>query len=1359
MAIISRQTGLLSAENWKKVYQTFREADFTAYDFETLRKTMIDYIKLNYPEDFNDFTESSEFIALIDLIAFFGQSLAFRTDLNARENFIDTAERRDSILKLARLVSYNPKRTVCASGYMKIESISTTETIYDNDGIDISNTIINWADPGNDSWYDQFTAIMNASLVTSQIVGKPSRTAMVNGLRTEEYSINVTPNVVPVYRFNTQVDGRDTSFEVVSATSANKTYIYESAPRIDNPFNLLYFNDGEGNGSNNTGFFLHFKQGELASLDFAVNEVIANKVVNVDVNNINNSDVWLYSVTDTGAVDDMWTQVPSTAGVNVIYNQIQDRNLYQVTSRSNDQISLVFGDGAFTNIPRGNFRLYYRVSNGLTYRITPDEMRGIQVSFDYVSRYNRVETITFRASLKYTVANANTRESVDDIKQRAPQFFYTQNRMITGEDYNTFPYTSYSTITKVKAINRTSSGLSRYLDILDTTGKYSSTNIFGSDGVLYSEESVDQFTFNFNNLFDIRRVIYNQLVPDIIAGKDLMHNYYAKTASEPPPEVDIDASNMVNDQVYQITFTGNTNFIQFGSTDNNLGTVFVSSNLERKEFVHDVKFEVTSAGPSYKFSNAAIVYNPTLNIASGDKLTFRIDTPGHPLYIKSARVAGTANVVTSGLINDNGITSGTITWDTTGVLPGEYHYVSQTSVAVGGTINIASFGSGKVKTELEWNLSTTGDSGSTGYFKYNSFPIFLTGTGQNKYLTVGAMIRFVAPDNFYFNSVNNLVPGTPDDPDSSRVLYAAITNITGDGANGGVGNLSNGLGPVTLSVKVPGGAIVDTVIPVFKNDIPDSLVDQITQLISGYKNFGLGYNKKLPAWVLIPSDEITYSTDWLVKFDYDIIGKQYYVSYKSLKYIFHSVKETNFFYDESLFTYDNFNNRVIRDHVNILKVNAVPGKSGLPLGKDYSWAVHKPIRRSDGYIDNRGVYLTFYDGNDDGVPDNPFMFETIVLNTQRLSTTIMGANVESYADSVNNFYYTYTGDYPSQSDLDHFVSRLSFSINSLTEVENIIKTSRNAVLYAQGAKPKDKLVFFELISLYDKYDQYQIVDNKSIISSLNSLRDIEAMKRNFEVGQLFYIRASNKFYRIVLDSAKIKQIQEITTPANTSPKYIAYMGRQSLYFQYRHNSPNTHRIDPNISNIIDIYVLLNSYDLDYRRYIQDTSGVVPEPTAPTGTELANNLSDLENYKVISDAMIFHSAVFKPLFGNKAAAEYQAIFKVVKNANLNLSDADIKLDVISAINRYFDVANWDFGETFYFSELAAYLHKELSPNVASITIVPKDSNVDFGTLYQINAEANELLISAATVNDVEVITAITAGQIVQSLSDSNRSIGI
>jgi hypothetical protein len=49
MSVTTRQTRLLVAEDWQRVYQSFRNADFTSYDFENLRRVMIDYIRINYP--------------------------------------------------------------------------------------------------------------------------------------------------------------------------------------------------------------------------------------------------------------------------------------------------------------------------------------------------------------------------------------------------------------------------------------------------------------------------------------------------------------------------------------------------------------------------------------------------------------------------------------------------------------------------------------------------------------------------------------------------------------------------------------------------------------------------------------------------------------------------------------------------------------------------------------------------------------------------------------------------------------------------------------------------------------------------------------------------------------------------------------------------------------------------------------------------------------------------------------------------------------------------------------------------------------------------------------------------------------
>ena len=67
MAIVERQNNLFAAEDWKVAYKAFSKINFQAYDFNTMRKAMVDYVKINYPENFNDFIESSEFVAIIEL--------------------------------------------------------------------------------------------------------------------------------------------------------------------------------------------------------------------------------------------------------------------------------------------------------------------------------------------------------------------------------------------------------------------------------------------------------------------------------------------------------------------------------------------------------------------------------------------------------------------------------------------------------------------------------------------------------------------------------------------------------------------------------------------------------------------------------------------------------------------------------------------------------------------------------------------------------------------------------------------------------------------------------------------------------------------------------------------------------------------------------------------------------------------------------------------------------------------------------------------------------------------------------------------------------------------------------------------
>jgi hypothetical protein len=129
--------------------------------------------------------------------------------------------------------------------------------------------------------------------------------------------------------------------------------------------------------------------------------------------------------------------------------------------------------------------------------------------------------------------------------------------------------------------------------------------------------------------------------------------------------------------------------------------------------------------------------------------------------------------------------------------------------------------------------------------------------------------------------------------------------------------------------------------------------------------------------------------------------------------------------------------------------------------------------------------------------------------------------------------------------------------------------------------------------------------------------------------------------------------------------------------------------------------------------------------------------------MISDNMIINSVVFKPLFGAKAAAQLRATIKVIRASGSTASVSEIKSLVVASIDAYFAIDNWDFGDTFYFSELSGYLHQQIGDIVSSVVLVPLNPQKSFGDLYEIRSAPNEIFVNAATVADIQVIEALTS----------------
>ena len=1127
MTTTTRQNNLILNEDWKRIYQTFKNADFKSYDFENLRRVIIAYLRENYPEDFTDYIESSEYMALIDAIAFLGQSLSFRIDLASRENFLELAERKESVLRLAKMLSYTPKRNVPAQGLLKFTTVTTTEEILDSNGKNLSQQIILWNDPTNTDWLEQFILVLNAAMADNTEFGRSQGSATIQGIPTEQYRFRTTGADVPIFTYAKTVASRGMTFEVVSTAFKDSENIYEEPPVPGNQLGFVYRNDGRGPGSPSTGFYLMFKQGSLELADFSIDVPTSNETVAVDSPNINNDDVWLFKLASNGAQLGQWTKVSSLIGNNIAYNSVTNnvRDIYAVQTKEDDRIDLVFADGVYGNLPQGSFRVYYRVSNGLTYIISPNEMKGINIGIVYTNKRGEEHTLTVGLSLQSTVSTASAAETVDSIRVNAPAQYYTQNRMVTGEDYNLAPLSSSQDILKIKSVNRTSSGISRNFEIIDASGKYSNVNVFADDGYIYKETAERLLNFKFSSRIDILNFIRRSIEP-VFTSTDV-YNYYI------------------------------TKFDKI---------VFTDSNITWRQVSSDV------------------------NIATG--------------YFKNK--------------------------------------------VDGSLLRVGSFA-----------------------------------TSSLKYVEPGALIKFVPPAGYAFKK-GKIVVATANDPEQTDRAWTKIVRVVGDGTNAGreADIISSKVGPVTFSDPIPYDPagqvfpIAHRIVPKFVNNLPTALEAEIITQVSQNLNFGLRYDVADTTWKIVTAANLDLVNDfnlgkagdltnnnldssWIVAFVKE--ADSFVVRIRTINYVFGSVAQNRFYFDSNEKSFNSAQGLVIKDQIKILGINKSSNQLD-QLNNDIIFEIDDTIKFEDGYESTNEIKLAFKDTDDDGVIDNPESFEQVVG-----------------ADSELNY-----------------------------------------------------LFFKEVVDQYGTAE-YQLVTEDVVVTRT----EYDFSINGYDDGQLIY------FYDPAED--RLKRVNKSANSLVLESSYKAVIGRTGLKFQYIHNASVDRRIDPSVSNIIDIFLLTRSYDDAYRIYL--AGGTSTKPEAPSSEDLRITFgAKLNAIKSISDEIIYHPVKYKVLFGSLAEEKLQAQFKVVKNPAKTINDNDLKVRIITAINTFFDVNNWDFGDRFYLSELTTYVLNSVAPDVSNMVIVPRQLGQDFGSLFEIQSGSDEIFISSASVDDIEIVTAITATEV-------------
>ena len=235
------------------------------------------------------------------------------------------------------------------TGLLKVSSISTTQDVLDSSGTNLANSTIIWNDSANSNYREQFTAIFNAANQTGQLFGNPRESKKVGGINTEVYTLSTNQTDLPMFNFNANIGGVSRGFEIVPSTVEDSETIYESNPIEGTGLTYTYRSDGSGDSSNNTGFFFLFKQGTIQQTSFTVDSAITNYIYSIDTPNINNTDV---CYTPPGPVWSNYKTVDKSSpllGNNAhIILAKSERDIYNVVTKLNDLIDLVFGDGNFS---------------------------------------------------------------------------------------------------------------------------------------------------------------------------------------------------------------------------------------------------------------------------------------------------------------------------------------------------------------------------------------------------------------------------------------------------------------------------------------------------------------------------------------------------------------------------------------------------------------------------------------------------------------------------------------------------------------------------------------------------------------------------------------------------------------------------------------------------------------------------------------------------------------------------------------------------------------------------------------------------------------------------------------------------
>jgi hypothetical protein len=405
---------------------------YTSREFATIKEDLVEYSKRYYPEVYRDFSEASFGSLMMDTVAYVGDILSFYLDYQVNESFLDSAAEYNNVIRLARQQGYKNKGALSSTGIVNFFIIVPA----------------NSRGLGPDSRY--LPILKRGSLCESSGGGSFVLNEDLNFAhpKNEVVAARIDPTTGVPTSYAIKASGLVLSGKFIQETFTIGGYqrfrkLALSTPRATEVINIF---DSEGN--------------EYYEVDNLSQDVIYKEVINRASDNSETPSLLRpYSVPRRFVVesvgstvflqfgwgsDDEVAQASPVDPSNVVLEQYAKE---YISDSAFDPSKLIYSDKFGISPTNTTLTVSYRVNTATDVNASANTVTSVSKaswSFPSLADIERRVVSSVQNSIECSNPNALVGDvsdpSSEEIRRRSIDYFATQSRAVTKEDYQAIAY-------------------------------------------------------------------------------------------------------------------------------------------------------------------------------------------------------------------------------------------------------------------------------------------------------------------------------------------------------------------------------------------------------------------------------------------------------------------------------------------------------------------------------------------------------------------------------------------------------------------------------------------------------------------------------------------------------------------------------------------------------------------------------------------------------------------------------------------------------------------------------------------------------------------------------------------------------